>query len=71
LVLFFGPEENPGALPLSALLKDTNVGHPWRTPGLPGGRHHGHFPQMWQFKKVIDCGKFVAVSGRPQRDQKC
>jgi hypothetical protein len=20
---------------------------------LPGGRRHGHFPQMWQFKKLM------------------
>jgi hypothetical protein len=33
-------------------------------PVLPGGRHHGHFPQMWQFKKIDGRGKFVAVSGR-------
>jgi hypothetical protein len=31
---------------------------------LPGGRRHGHFPQMWQFKKIDGRGKFVAVSGR-------
>jgi hypothetical protein len=31
---------------------------------LPGGRRHGHFPQMWQFKKNDSRGKFVAVSGR-------
>jgi hypothetical protein len=31
---------------------------------LPGGRRHGHFPQMWQFKKMNGRGKFVAVSGR-------
>jgi hypothetical protein len=31
---------------------------------LPGGRRHGHFPQMWQFKKICGRGKFVAVSGR-------
>jgi hypothetical protein len=31
---------------------------------LPGGRRHGHFPQMWQVKKIIGRGKFVAVSGR-------
>jgi hypothetical protein len=31
---------------------------------LPGGRRHGHFPQMWQFKKINGRGKFVAVSGR-------
>jgi hypothetical protein len=31
---------------------------------LPGGRRQGHFPQMWQFKKVNGRGKFVAVSGR-------
>jgi hypothetical protein len=30
---------------------------------LPGGRPHSHFPQMWQFKKIIGRGKFVAVSG--------
>jgi hypothetical protein len=34
------------------------------TAVLPGGRHHGHFPQMWQFKKIVGRGKFVAVSGR-------
>jgi hypothetical protein len=33
-------------------------------PVLPGGRHHGHFPQMWQFKIIIGRGKFVSVSGR-------
>jgi hypothetical protein len=32
--------------------------------GLPDGRRHGHFPQMWQFKKLNGRGKFVAVSGR-------
>jgi hypothetical protein len=31
---------------------------------LPGGRRHGHFPQMWQFKKIYGRAKFVAVSGR-------
>jgi hypothetical protein len=31
---------------------------------LPGGHRHGHFPQMWQFKKIIGRGKFVVVSGR-------
>jgi hypothetical protein len=31
---------------------------------LPGGRRHGHFPHVWQFKKIIGRGKFVAVSGR-------
>jgi hypothetical protein len=31
---------------------------------LPGGSRHGLFPQMWQFKKIIGRGKFVAVSGR-------
>jgi hypothetical protein len=33
-------------------------------PVLPGGRRHGHFPQMWQFKKIVGYGKYVAVSGR-------
>jgi hypothetical protein len=32
--------------------------------GLPDGRHHGHFPQMWQFKKMKARGNIVAVSGR-------
>jgi hypothetical protein len=32
--------------------------------GLPDGRRHGHFPQMWQFKKLNGRGKIVAVSGR-------
>jgi hypothetical protein len=32
--------------------------------GLPDGRRHGHFPQMWQFKKMNGRGKIVAVSGR-------
>jgi hypothetical protein len=31
---------------------------------LSGGRRHGHFPQMWQFKKILGRGKFVAVSDR-------
>jgi hypothetical protein len=31
---------------------------------MKGGCRHGHFPQMWQFKKIIGRRKFVAVSGR-------
>jgi hypothetical protein len=30
-------------------------------PVLPGGRRHGHFPQMWQLKKICGHGKIVAV----------
>jgi hypothetical protein len=30
-------------------------------PGLPGGRRHGHFPQMWEFLKAEWPWKFVAV----------
>jgi hypothetical protein len=33
-------------------------------PGLPGSRRHGHFPQMWPFKKMYCREKFTAVSGR-------
>jgi hypothetical protein len=33
-------------------------------PGLPGGRRHGHFPQMWQFKKMHGREKILGVSGR-------
>jgi hypothetical protein len=38
---------------------------------LPGGRHHSHFPQMWQFKKINGRGKFIAMSGRvgPKKSQ--
>ena len=32
--------------------------------GLPGGRSHGHFAQMWPQEKLGGCGKLVAVSGR-------
>jgi hypothetical protein len=32
--------------------------------GLPGGCGHGHFPQMWQFKKINGHRKFVSTSGR-------
>jgi hypothetical protein len=32
--------------------------------GLPGGRRHGNFSQMWQFEKNNGRGKFVAVRGR-------
>ena len=32
--------------------------------GLPGGRSHGHFAQMWPYKKLGGSGKLVAVSGR-------
>ena len=31
---------------------------------LPGGRSHGHFAQMWPYKKLGGSGKLVAVSGR-------
>jgi hypothetical protein len=30
---------------------------PHLDPVLPGGRRHGHFPQMWHFKKIMAvCG---------------
>jgi len=31
--------------------------------GLPGGRGHGYFSQMWQYKNFGGRGKSVAVSG--------
>jgi hypothetical protein len=34
--------------------------------GLPGGRRHGHFPHMWQFKIMYGREKFAAVSGREE-----
>jgi hypothetical protein len=40
------------------------TGYEWNTAVLPGGRRHGHFPQMWQFEQIFGRGKFVAVSGR-------
>jgi hypothetical protein len=38
--------------------------HTNQESGLPGGRRHGHFSQMWQFTQIYCRGKFVAVSGR-------
>jgi hypothetical protein len=49
---------------LLAILKGVIVYKYTPSPGLPDGRRHGHFPQMWQFKKMNGRGKFVAVSGR-------
>jgi hypothetical protein len=34
---------------------------PLKKSVLPGGRRHGHFPQMWQFLKAEWPRKFMAV----------
>jgi hypothetical protein len=39
-----------------------------RSMAVPDGRHHGHFPEMWQFYKLDVRGKLVAVKVAMQSD---